>query len=133
VLDQGTEADLGAQLAISPRHLRRLFVENLGATPGQLAQSRRAHFARRLLDDTDLSITDVGCASGFGSLGQFNRACREVFGATPRELRARRRRSDRLVADGAIRLDRSVALDQLVAAVTAVPALVAGVARGRPP
>jgi AraC family transcriptional regulator of adaptative response / DNA-3-methyladenine glycosylase II len=55
-----------------------------------------------LLDDTDLTIADVAFASGFGSLRQFNRAVREVFRSTPRELRDRRRRTDRLVADGGL-------------------------------
>jgi AraC family transcriptional regulator of adaptative response / DNA-3-methyladenine glycosylase II len=103
-LDRGTEHDLGARLAISARHLRRLFGEHLGVTPDQLARSRRAHFARRLLDDTDLAITDVAFASGFGSVRQLNRACREVFRAAPGELRARRRAGDRLVADGGLAL-----------------------------
>ena len=103
-LDDGTEADLGARLGVSARHLRRLFVEHAGVTPDQLARSRRAHFARRLLDDTDLSITEVALASGFGSVRQFNRACVELFRATPRDLRARRRAADRLVADGGLTL-----------------------------
>src|SRR5258708_14595100 len=42
VLDTGTETALGARLAVSPRHLRRLFHEHLGVTPDQLARSRRA-------------------------------------------------------------------------------------------
>src|SRR5499427_1057022 len=103
-LDGGTEHDLGARLAISARHLRRLFGEHLGVTPDQLARSRRAHFARRLLDDTDLAVTDIAFASGFGSVRQLNRACREVFRAAPGELRARRRSGDRLVADGGLAL-----------------------------
>jgi len=102
VLDTGTEADLAARLGFSARHLRRLFVEQLGATPDQLARSRRAHFARRLLDDTELDIVDVAFASGFGSVRQFNDAMRTIFRATPRELRARRRRTDRLVTDGGL-------------------------------
>jgi AraC family transcriptional regulator, regulatory protein of adaptative response / DNA-3-methyladenine glycosylase II len=102
VLDEGTEAALGARLAISPRHLRRLFNDCLGATPGQLARSRRAHFARRLLDDSDLTLTDVAFASGFSSLRQFNRDMRDVFRAAPGELRSRRRRADRLAADGGL-------------------------------
>ncbi|HMD93506.1 MAG TPA: Ada metal-binding domain-containing protein, partial [Trebonia sp.] len=68
VLDTGTEAALGARLAVSPRHLRRIFGEQLGVTPDQLARSRRAHFARRLLDDTDLTVADVAFASGFSSI-----------------------------------------------------------------
>ncbi|WP_031168852.1 bifunctional transcriptional activator/DNA repair enzyme AdaA [Streptomyces durhamensis] len=101
-LDTGTEAALGARLAVSPRHLRRLFTQHLGVTPDQLARSRRAHFARRLLDDTDLPVADVAFASGFGSVRQFNRDMRLVFRAAPLELRSRRRRADRLVADGGL-------------------------------
>ena len=100
--DAGTEADLAARLGFSPRHLRRLFIEDLGVTPDQLARSRRAHFARRLLDDSDLNIADVAFASGFGSIRQFNREMREIFRASPRELRGRRHRADRLAADGGL-------------------------------
>ncbi len=112
-LDQGTEADLGRRLGVSPRHLRRLFGAYLGVTPDGLARSARAHFARRLLDDTDLTVTEIAFAAGFGSLRQFNRACHEVFRAAPRELRARRRVRDRLVADGGLllRLPFAGALD----------------------
>jgi AraC family transcriptional regulator of adaptative response / DNA-3-methyladenine glycosylase II len=100
--DGGTEAELASRLGFSARHLRRVFREHLGVSPDQLARSRRAHFARRLLDDTDLSVADIAFASGFGSLRQFNRDMREVFRATPRELRARRRKADRLVTDGGL-------------------------------
>ncbi len=103
-LDDGTEQDLGARLGVSPRHLRRLFTATVGATPDEVARSRRAHFARRLLDDTDLSVTDIAFAAGFGSVRQLNRACRELFRSTPTDLRARRRVADRLVADGGLSL-----------------------------
>jgi AraC family transcriptional regulator of adaptative response / DNA-3-methyladenine glycosylase II len=83
VLDTGTEASLGARLAVSPRHLRRIFDDHLGVTPDQLARSRRAHFARRLLDDTDLTMADVAFASGFASIRQFNRQIRAVFRVSP--------------------------------------------------
>lgn len=100
----GREAELAARLGVSARHLRRLFVEHVGVTPDQLARSRRAHFARRLLDDTDLTLTDIAYAAGFGSVRQFNRVLTETFRASPSELRARRRRHDRLVADGGLAL-----------------------------
>jgi AraC family transcriptional regulator of adaptative response / DNA-3-methyladenine glycosylase II len=102
VLDDGNEEALGSRLGVSARHLRRMFNDHLGVTPDQLARSRRAHFARRLLDDSDLSIAEVAFASGFGSLRQFNRAMREVFRYAPLELRERRRRGDRLTADGGL-------------------------------
>jgi AraC family transcriptional regulator, regulatory protein of adaptative response / DNA-3-methyladenine glycosylase II len=112
-LDGGTEAELGARLGVSARHLRRLFTAHLGVTPDGLARSARTHFARRLLDDTDLTVTEIAFAAGFGSVRQLNRACRDVFQMSPRMLRARRRLTDRLVADGglALRLSFRGALD----------------------
>ncbi len=101
-LDVATEAELGARLGVSARHLRRLFMSHLGVTPDALARSARAHLARRLLDDTDLPVTQIAFAAGFGSLRQFNRVCQEVFRESPSALRARRRRADRLAADGGL-------------------------------
>lgn len=103
-LDAGSEHELAARLGVSARHLRRLFAQHVGTTPDGVARSRRAHFARRLLDETDLSVADVGFASGFGSVRQMNRVMQDVFHASPSALRARRRRSDRLVADGGLEL-----------------------------
>jgi len=102
--DGGTEAMLAARIGLSARHLRRLFLRHLGVSPDQLARSRRAHFARRLLDDTDLTVLDIAFAAGFGSLRQFNRTMQEVFRASPADLRDRRRRADRLAADGGLAL-----------------------------
>jgi AraC family transcriptional regulator, regulatory protein of adaptative response / DNA-3-methyladenine glycosylase II len=138
VLDDGSEDDLGRRLGLSARHLRRLFHQHLGLTPDQLARSRRAHFARRLLDDTDLTAADIAFASGFGSLRQFNRTMREVFRATPHQLRERRRRADRLVTDGGLTLrlpvdgpyDWDAALADLAArAVPGVEAVEGGIYR----
>jgi AraC family transcriptional regulator, regulatory protein of adaptative response / DNA-3-methyladenine glycosylase II len=104
-LDDGNSEDaVAARLGLSARHLRRLFQEEVGVTPVQLARSSRAHFARRLLDDTDLPVTEIAFASGFGSLRQFNRTIHQIFRASPHELRARRRSADRLVADGGLPL-----------------------------
>jgi len=76
----------------------------VGASPDAVARSRRAHFARRLLDETALPVSSVAFAAGFGSIRQFNRMMRAVFRASPQELRARRRRSDLLATDGGLRL-----------------------------
>jgi AraC family transcriptional regulator of adaptative response / DNA-3-methyladenine glycosylase II len=103
-LDSFTEEVMAGKLGVSARHLRRLFKEHLGVTPNELTRSTRAHFARRLLDDTDLTITEIAFAAGFGSLRQMNRVMRETFRATPSELRTKRRKSDRLVADGGLPL-----------------------------
>ena len=112
-LDEAGEACLAARLGLSARHLRRLFMTQLGITPDGLARSHRAHFARRLLDDTDLSITEIAFTAGYGSARQFNRDCLRIFGATPSHLRAARSSSARLAADGGLtlRLRHSAGLD----------------------
>lgn len=98
-LDDGSEDRLGERLGVSGRHLRRLFLAHLGITPSGLAVSSRAHFARRLLDDTDLPFTDIAYAAGFGSVRQFNRVMQSVFKRAPREMRLKRVGQGLLVAD----------------------------------
>jgi len=103
-LDGATEDELAARLGVSARHLRRLFDTHVGATPGEVARSRRTHFARRLLDDTDLTMAAVARAAGFSSVRHMNRLVQQVFKATPTELRAKRRNPTRNVADGGLEL-----------------------------
>jgi AraC family transcriptional regulator of adaptative response / DNA-3-methyladenine glycosylase II len=103
-LDNGREEELAARLHMSARQLRRLFLQHLGATPSFVARSRRAHFARRLLDESDMAMTRIAFAAGFSSVRQMNRVVRDTFHLTPSALRKRRFRSDRLVADGGLPL-----------------------------
>jgi len=82
---------LAARLGIGARHLHRLFVAHVGASPIAVAQTRRLHFAKRLLDDTSLPITGIALAAGFGSVRRFNDSFRRTYGRSPRELRRQRR------------------------------------------
>lgn len=102
VLDDDTEERLSDRLGVSLRHLRRLFADHVGVTPDGLARSARAHLSRRLLDETDLTVTEVAFAAGFGSVRQFNRDVQRVFGRSPSQLRLIRQSSERLVADGGL-------------------------------
>jgi AraC family transcriptional regulator of adaptative response / DNA-3-methyladenine glycosylase II len=103
-LDRFDEAALADRVGYSTRQLRRLFEQHVGATPDFVARSRRAHFARRLLDETDLSMTVIAGAAGFGSVRQMNRVVEQIFRFTPRELRAKRRARDVLAVDGGLQL-----------------------------
>ncbi|AZS44746.1 DNA-3-methyladenine glycosylase 2 family protein [Microbacterium oleivorans] len=91
VVDRDGVSGLAARLGYSDRHLTRLLTTELGAGPLALARAHRAHTARTLLVDTDLSMADVAFAAGFGSIRQFNDTLTEVFSLSPTELRARRR------------------------------------------
>ena len=83
--------DLANRLGIGVRHLSRLFAQHVGVSPATVAQTHRLHFAKRLLDETDLSITSIALASGFGSIRRFNDAFRATYRRSPRELRKNRR------------------------------------------
>jgi len=96
-LDSGDVDALAARLGVTARHMRRLFEEHLGASPVAIAQSRRVHFARTLIADTSLPITDVAFAAGFGSVRRFNTAIRSAYRMAPRDMRRRR-----VVDDGEI-------------------------------
>lgn len=74
---------LASELAVSERHLRRMLIEEVGAGPLQLARTRRAHAARALIEETELSLADIAFASGFGSVRQFGDTMREEFGIAP--------------------------------------------------
>lgn len=86
-LDGHPVAALAARLGITARHLNRLFLESLGATPKSLARTRRVQLAKRLIDGSGLSLSEVAFRSGFGSLRRFNVEIRETYGRAPRELR----------------------------------------------
>jgi AraC family transcriptional regulator of adaptative response / DNA-3-methyladenine glycosylase II len=74
---------------MTARHLLRLFDEHLGTSPVAVAQTRRVHFARNLIEQTRLPMTRIALASGFGSVRRFNALVKKTFGTTPTELRRR--------------------------------------------
>jgi AraC family transcriptional regulator of adaptative response / DNA-3-methyladenine glycosylase II len=78
---------LARRLGYSERHLTRVLVTELGAGPLALARAHRAQTARVLLTSTDVPITEVAFAAGFGSVRQFNDTIAAVYERTPTELR----------------------------------------------
>jgi AraC family transcriptional regulator of adaptative response / DNA-3-methyladenine glycosylase II len=91
-LDRDGVDALADRLGVTARHLRRLFVQHLGATPIDVALTRRVHFAKKLIDETDLPIAQIAFASGFGSLRRFNGEIRRTYSRTPTALRKLSRR-----------------------------------------
>src|SRR5450755_1747102 len=71
-LEVGGMETLAERLGIGSRHLRRLFLKHLGASPIAVAQTRRLHFAKKLIDESRLPMHDLALASGFGSVRRYN-------------------------------------------------------------
>jgi AraC family transcriptional regulator of adaptative response / DNA-3-methyladenine glycosylase II len=91
-VDRGGVKGLAATLGYSARQLQRLMIAELGAGPRAMARAQRAQTARLLLDTTELPMTDVAFAAGFGSVRQFNDTVGAIFALTPTELRGQARR-----------------------------------------
>lgn len=83
----GNVEALADRLGVGERHLRRLFIQHLGASPIAVAQTRRILFAKQLIHETQLPMTEVALAAGFGSLRRFNEVFHQLFRRPPSALR----------------------------------------------
>jgi AraC family transcriptional regulator, regulatory protein of adaptative response / methylated-DNA-[protein]-cysteine methyltransferase len=90
--DDGVEV-LAGRLGIDARHLSRLFRKHLGAGPTQVAWTARVQRAKRLIDGTELPMTEIALCSGFRSLRRFNAVFAEIYKRSPTEIRRVRRLS----------------------------------------
>ena len=86
-LDEAGVEALAERLGIGARHLTRLFKKHLGASPTQVAQTARVQRAKRMIDNTDLPMTQIALAAGFGSLRRFNAVFAEVYKRPPSAIR----------------------------------------------
>ena len=90
-LDEASVGEFASRVGVGARHLDRLFLQHVGASPLAVAHTRRLHFAKRLIDESDLPMTEIALAAGFGSLRRFNDAFQKAYRRPPRELRRERR------------------------------------------
>ncbi len=95
-LNENGVEELALKLGVGGRHLRRLFKQHLGASPSAVAMTNRVLFAKKLVHETDMPMTEIGLASGFGSIRRFNAAFRKVYGKSPSDFR----KKDLLVQEG---------------------------------
>ncbi|MCW1840515.1 GlxA family transcriptional regulator [Prosthecomicrobium hirschii] len=76
-----------ADVGLSSRQLERLFLRDLGCSPGAVFLDMRLDRARDLLAGTDQPIASVARDCGFVSQSHFSKAFRDRFGLSPGEAR----------------------------------------------
>lgn len=64
------------------------FTEQIGCSPKQYLQQLRMNKGRSLLQETDLSVTEIGISLGYPSLYAFTRAFKLSVGLSPQKYRA---------------------------------------------
>jgi len=72
---------------LSVAHFSNLFHQKTGITFTRYVQNRRVEQAKRLLAQTDRTVTDICYACGFNSLTHFNRVFRRGTGSSPTDYR----------------------------------------------
>ncbi|WP_433888095.1 bifunctional transcriptional activator/DNA repair enzyme AdaA [Streptomyces sp. CA-111067] len=90
IVDREGVSGLATRLGYSARQVQRQLNAELGAGPIALARAQRGHTARVLLQTTSMQAAEIAFASGFASVRQFNETIKEIYAATPTELRAAR-------------------------------------------
>jgi transcriptional regulator GlxA family with amidase domain len=86
--DLSVEA-LARRVAMSPRNFCRVFVREIGMTPGRFVERIRVEAARRLLEDSARGVPEVAAACGFGSAETLRVAFRRALGVSPKVYRSR--------------------------------------------
>jgi len=86
-LDRDGVDRLAARLGVGARHLARLFQRHLETTPTSAARTARVQRAKRLLENTDHSMTEIADLAGFRSLRSFNATFQQVYRMPPSRLR----------------------------------------------
>jgi len=82
---------LAAEVGISEVYMRQLFRRELGVSPKQYIQGLRIQKAKQLLEEGDLSVTDIALSCGFSGIYPFYRAFKGATGEIPTEYRRRNR------------------------------------------
>jgi len=93
-LDNTELENFAARLGIGERHLTRLFQTHLGTSPGQVAKTARVQRAKRLLDKTDLPMSEIASKAGFKSLRRFNAVFKETYHRPPSAIKRRTQSAD---------------------------------------
>jgi len=88
-------AALAGRLHMSPRHLGRVFCQQVGMSPGRYVERIRLETARRRLEESDHSVEAVALAAGFGSTETMRRVFVSNLAVSPTDYRRRFGRSQK--------------------------------------
>lgn len=89
-MSEWTVGDYARKLDVSAPHLTRVCRRVLGASPNDLVRKRRILEAKRLLEYTQLPVSEIAYRSGFRDPAFFSRSFRNSVGVAPKTYRESR-------------------------------------------
>src|SRR6201984_3059653 len=78
---------LASIAGMSRHHFSELFRRSTGVSPHQYVIGQRVERGKRMLRDTDLSILEIGLATGFADQSHFTKTFQRIARVTPRDYR----------------------------------------------
>ncbi|MFD0679316.1 MULTISPECIES: bifunctional transcriptional activator/DNA repair enzyme AdaA [unclassified Paenibacillus] len=94
--DKLTLPQLAASLAVSPYHLQRTYKQVRGYSPAEKTERVRLTHAQRLLLESNITISEIGTAVGYGSPSHFTSWFYRRTGVSPTAYRNGQREGDSL-------------------------------------
>ena len=85
--------EIAESVNLSPSYLRQLFKTETGLSPLQYLMELRMRRAKLLLETTFLRIKEIMNQVGVRDKSHFGRGFKRMYGTTPRQHRARHRKS----------------------------------------
>ena len=86
-LDRQSVEALAETLGVGARHLSRLFLQHANANPSEVAATVRMQRAKRMIDQTNMSMTEIAFAAGFRSVRRFNDSFKKTYKRSPSSFR----------------------------------------------
>lgn len=80
-------AGIAEAFHISPSHMTREFVREVGITPSKYLTNIRIQNAKKLLQNTDLSVAEIARLCGYEQANYFCKIFRRLVGQTPLQYR----------------------------------------------
>lgn len=87
--EPGSVGKMAQVMGITPRHVLRVFKDQLGISPSAYIQSKRLLRAKALLTDTQIKVSEIGPMVGFNSPAQFYACLKRHYKLSPSQMRGK--------------------------------------------
>lgn len=93
---------VASEIGVTPVHLSRILSSESVMCFTEIINCMRLREAKRLLEQTDMPISELAYEAGFGSIRNFNRIFEKYFNCMPKEVRNKSVKINFLISGGVV-------------------------------